>query len=163
MSAFLDVLTELLVLDADEVLRPRRGGWWERLPQPTVQGFPIRRELLYLTLHTRNIHTVRKCLHLYVSYGILCAAISSFFLFKLYSYDSRDLFLRQQLLPSLELYRMSQQLLQVLLPVPHGGLQSLQWIRSHFTTQTSSEGRRAGPGPVLRLLPAPDRGSGLGS
>lgn len=44
-----------------------------------------------------------------------------------------NLFLRQQLLLSLQLYRMSQQVLQVLLPVSHGDLQRLEHIVAHFT------------------------------
>lgn len=44
-----------------------------------------------------------------------------------------NLFLRQQLLLSLQLYRMSQQVLQVLLPVSHGDLQRLEHIVPHFT------------------------------
>lgn len=41
--------------------------------------------------------------------------------------------MRQQLLSSLQLYRMSQQVLQVRLPVSHGDLQGLQHIVAHFT------------------------------
>lgn len=51
--------------------------------------------------------------------------------FKTYTGKS-NLFLRQQLLLSLQLYRMSQQVLQVLLPVSHGDLQGLQHIAAHF-------------------------------
>lgn len=43
-----------------------------------------------------------------------------------------NLFLRKQLLSSLQLYRMSQQVLQVLLPVSHGDLQGLQHMVAHF-------------------------------